>query len=78
MQLNEETVAVVTGAGDGLGQAIACELAKRGCRLVLVDIDGAGLSRTKRLLKECPAAFHVFDIADACGIESLASEIGAD
>lgn len=77
MQLNEETVAVVTGAGGGLGQAIACELAKRGCRLVLVDIDGAGLSRTRRLLKHCTASFHVFDIADACGIESLAGEVGA-
>ena len=78
MQLNEETVAVVTGAGDGLGQALACDLANRGCRLVLVDIDGAGLSRTRRLLKERPASFHVFDIANACGVESLASDVGAD
>ena len=78
MQLDEETVAVVTGAGGGLGQAIACELAKRGCRLVLVDIDGAGLTRTNRLLKECSASFHVLDIADACGIESLADKVGAD
>jgi len=42
MQLDERTVAIVTGAGNGLGQAIACELARRGCRLVLVDIDHEG------------------------------------
>ena len=49
MQLGVQSVAVVTGAGNGVGQAIACHLAKCGCRLVLVEIDHEGLDRTRKL-----------------------------
>ncbi|MGH7297422.1 MAG: SDR family NAD(P)-dependent oxidoreductase [Polyangiaceae bacterium] len=43
---------VVTGAASGLGRAIACELASRGSRLVLADIDETGLAGTARLVGE--------------------------
>ena len=75
MQLDEQTVAVVTGAGNGLGQAIACQLAERGCRLVLVDIDHEGLGRTKDLLNHCTASLHALDVAERRAMESLAAEI---
>ena len=39
-------VAVVTGAAGGLGRAVAAGLAGRGCRLVLADIDPAGMAET--------------------------------
>lgn len=38
--------AVVTGAGSGIGQAFALELARRGGRVVVSDIDLAGAQRT--------------------------------
>ncbi|HEY2984461.1 MAG TPA: SDR family NAD(P)-dependent oxidoreductase, partial [Jatrophihabitantaceae bacterium] len=41
-------LAVVTGAGSGLGRALACELAARGARLALSDVDEAGLAETAR------------------------------
>jgi meso-butanediol dehydrogenase / (S,S)-butanediol dehydrogenase / diacetyl reductase len=35
----EEKVAIVTGAGSGIGEAISRELARRGARVILADID---------------------------------------
>ena len=43
-----EKVCVITGAGSGIGQALAENLAKRGAKLALSDIDLDGLSETKR------------------------------
>ncbi|GAB3615572.1 SDR family oxidoreductase [Okibacterium endophyticum] len=42
----EGKVAVVTGAGSGLGAASAAELSSRGAKVVVVDIDGAAAERT--------------------------------
>ncbi len=42
----ENRVAVVTGAANGLGQAIARRLAEEGARMVLGDIEPDGLERT--------------------------------
>ncbi|MBF6357971.1 SDR family NAD(P)-dependent oxidoreductase [Nocardia higoensis] len=39
-------VAVVTGAASGMGRELAVELARRGARLALCDVDAAGLAET--------------------------------
>jgi NADP-dependent 3-hydroxy acid dehydrogenase YdfG len=44
-------VAVVTGAGSGIGQALAIELARSGAKLAISDVDTEGLARTEARLK---------------------------
>jgi NADP-dependent 3-hydroxy acid dehydrogenase YdfG len=44
-------VAVVTGAGSGIGQALAVELARSGAKLAISDVDTEGLARTEERLK---------------------------
>ena len=46
-----EKVAVVTGAGSGIGAAVAIELARRGAKLAISDIDAEGLARTEESVR---------------------------
>ena len=48
MSAFEGKVAVITGAGSGIGRALALNLAKKGAKLALSDIDTDGLAETVR------------------------------
>jgi NAD(P)-dependent dehydrogenase (short-subunit alcohol dehydrogenase family) len=56
-------VALVTGAASGLGRVSAVRLGEAGARLVLVDVDAAGLAETARLIGGEPLV-HVANLAD--------------
>ena len=63
-------VAFVTGAGQGLGRAIAEGLAEAGARLALFERDPDGLARTKAALTQAGAEVLAIegDVTDADGL----------
>ena len=46
----QDKVAIVTGAGSGIGRGIALAMAARGARVAAVDLDGKSADETARLL----------------------------
>jgi len=68
-------VAVVTGAGSGIGQALAIELARSGARVAISDVNTEGLAATEERLKAIGAQVK----ADRLDVtERLAFELYAD
>jgi len=65
--------AVVTGAGSGIGRAIAVSLAKRHCHLALADIDEAGLSQTAKFVENFAVnlSLHLLDVGDQDAVATL-------
>jgi len=73
-------VAVVTGAGSGIGRATAVLLAARGCALALVDVNEAGLAQTAALVaaKGRKVSLHLADVADRARMTHLPGEVLAE
>lgn len=69
----EGSTVVVTGAGNGIGAALARTLAGKGARVVLSDLDEAGAERTSREITDAGGEALVVagDAASEEGITSL-------
>jgi len=68
-------VAVVTGAGSGIGRALAQELARRDMIVALADRDEAGLRETAALLGEARTSRHVVDVSDEAAVRAFAADV---
>jgi NAD(P)-dependent dehydrogenase (short-subunit alcohol dehydrogenase family) len=73
-------VAAITGAGSGIGRAVATELGRRGSEVAVSDIDPTGLAGTVALLEQLGATVtsHVVDVADRSAVASWADKVVAD
>jgi NADP-dependent 3-hydroxy acid dehydrogenase YdfG len=70
----KDKVAVVTGAGSGIGRALAQLLAQKGCRLALADINEATLKETVQGLS-AEVITQVLDVADRAAVYAFAERV---
>lgn len=80
MKTFDDRVAAITGAGSGIGRALAKDLARRGAHLALADIDEVGLAET---VAQCEgSAVKVssqrLDVADRDAVYAWADQVVAD
>src|SRR5260370_34315837 len=78
----EGRIAVVPGAGSGLGRAIALRLAQEGCDVGVIDIDGRAAEATADRIRELERAGAVAaaDVADIAAtrraVDALVQTLG--
>lgn len=72
----EDKVAVVTGAGSGIGRAMAERFAAEGMKVVLADVEEGALARAEAEMREKSATVLsvLTDVSKGADIEKLAQE----
>ncbi len=69
-------VAAITGAGSGIGRALALALARRGCHLALSDINLEAVEETARLVSPgVRVSTAKLDVADRAAVERWADGV---
>ncbi|MGK5532517.1 SDR family oxidoreductase [Streptomyces sp. URMC 129] len=72
-------LAVVTGAGSGIGRATALAFAEQGADVVVCDIDTEAADRTAELARLLGAQAHAYrvDVSDGPAVDAFAAEVAA-
>jgi len=77
MSFLDEGVAVITGAGSGMGRCLAQQLAAKGSSLALADVSENGLNGTVALLNGAKGKVtqHIVNVADESQVKSFAADV---
>jgi len=77
MNIDSSTVAVITGAGSGIGRALALSLSRRGASLALADIRPETVEETARLAANSGRSIstHILDVSDRERFAEFADEV---
>lgn len=77
MKKFEQRVAAITGAAGGIGRALALQLADRGARLAISDIDADRLEETARRVRERGAEVDCarVDVSDRASVYAWAERV---
>lgn len=70
-------VAVITGAGSGIGQALALELGRSGAKVAISDVNTEGLTETEDRLKAigAPVKADRLDVTERAAFEAYADAV---
>lgn len=79
MNIQGSTIAI-TGSGQGLGRAMAVELARKGARIAIIDMNPEAMEETQRLVKVMgsEARCYVCNVADETSVVDTFNAIVAD
>lgn len=79
MQIKDKTI-VITGAAQGIGRAIAMDLAGAGAALALIDLDAEALAPTREacLSQGAKAIAYAANVADEAAVSDVMSRIAGD
>lgn len=72
-----DKVAVITGAGSGMGRYLAVLLAKDGADVVVCDVNAETLNETVEMLRQynVSVSSHILDVADKEAVEALPEKV---
>jgi meso-butanediol dehydrogenase / (S,S)-butanediol dehydrogenase / diacetyl reductase len=75
----EDRVALITGAGSGIGRRVACEFARSGARVVVADISLDGAETTAREISQlgCEAVVRALDVTSAAEVTRTVTDVSA-
>lgn len=76
--LLQNHIAAITGAGSGIGRAIAAGFAREGAQVVALDIDAEAAARTAAEIRDAGGNAHnlTLDVTDHAACRAVAAQVG--
>ncbi|MDM7920823.1 MAG: SDR family NAD(P)-dependent oxidoreductase [Pyrinomonadaceae bacterium] len=79
MTIRKDSVAVITGAGSGIGRALAKRFALEGVAgIAIADVNREGLAETASMLGDAKVSQHIVDVADRAAMAGFVDDVIAE